>query len=79
MPVFKIRVTAPDQEYPLMTSYDIDATNSHDAEIEAKEQFRAVYGMNDRKSETYVMHNEAIQQERLQYYRDHGLPDEIPS
>jgi len=79
MPIYNIRVTLPDQDFPLMTAYDIEAPNRHDAQKLAREKFAATYGCDPRKLETYVMYNAVRQAEDLQYYRDHGLPDEIPS
>lgn len=79
MPLYNIRVTLPDEDFPLMTAYDIEAPNRDDAKIEAKERFVTSFGCEYRKLQTYVMYNETRQAEDLSYCRQFGLPDEIPS
>jgi len=79
MPIYSIRVHLPHPDYPLMTAYDIEAPNRDDAQKLAREKFAGIYGCEEKKLKTYVLYNAVRQAEDLQYYRDHGLPDEIPS
>lgn len=79
MPIYNIRVTLPDPDFPLTTAYDIEAPNRYDAEKLARDKFAAAYGCEYRKLKTYVMYNAIRQAEDLAYYRQSGLPDEIPS
>jgi hypothetical protein len=79
MSIYSIRVTLPDHDFPLMTAYDIEAPNRDDAQILAREKFAGIYGCEYSKLKTYVMYNETRQAEDLAYYRQSGLPDEIPS
>lgn len=53
--------------------------NREDAPKLARKKFAAIYGCDYKKLETYVMYNETRQREDLEYYRQSGLPDEIPS
>lgn len=57
----------------------VEAPNREDASKLARKKFAAIYDCDYKKLETYVMYNETRQREDLEYYRQSGLPDEIPS
>jgi hypothetical protein len=79
MPIYNIRVTLPDEDFPLMTAYDIEAPDRERAQKVAKNKFASSFGCDIKKLQTYVMYNETRQAEDLENYRRAGLPDEIPS
>lgn len=66
-------------DYPAMTGYDVEAVDRDAAQIIAKMRFHNAFGFDPKFIATRVGWTVDRQKEDLQYYRDHGLPDEIPS
>lgn len=62
-----------------MTAYEIEGPDRDAAAKVARFRFCSAFGFEYKDTESYVMYNETRQAEDLKYYRDHGLPDEIPS